>query len=376
MDHSATERKRTRDNSEEEDGDASDRPIHQPDAEGNALSAILKEHHARVRKRAQEMNSADEAWEENVQQQDALQRYANAMHKLATEHWSTPAHSKFDDRLSMVLEALRSYFVGVLHHAAPVDPSTETPPLTIKSFVQLPRCVSIVLKEARRDRFSHGLAISEAESESVAQTHFSSVLLGRSPALRVLDVGSCFNPLRGAHLPLYADGEDCKGSSIAMRVDAVDLCPIPDSGVRQCDWLKVQFGSDALELSSLPSGAPVRAVLPCSYDAVVFCLLLSYLPCSEMRYRAVLHAFCALRQGGLLVIVSTRTQCSRSAPWVDQWVTAIERIGFARVHKCVKSKLVGLSFRKLSDRSIDGKELDALCGSECAKQLTVTADLL
>lgn len=88
-----------------------------------------------------------------------------------------------------------------------------------------------------------------------------------------------------------------------------------------------------------------------SYDGVIFCLLLSYLPSPALRYLACLHAFLALKEGGLLVLLSTRTQGSRRVPWVEQWIATIETIGFERVHVQTREKIVILSFKKRSDKS-------------------------
>lgn len=89
-----------------------------------------------------------------------------------------------------------------------------------------------------------------------------------------------------------------------------------------------------------------------SYDGVIFCLLLSYLPSPPLRFLACLNAFLALKEGGLLVLLSTRTQGSRRVPWVEEWITTIETIGFERVHVQTREKIVVLSFKKRSDKSI------------------------
>lgn len=122
-----------------------------------------------------------------------------------------------------------------------------------------------------------------------------------------------------------------------------------------------------------------------SFDVVIFCLLLSYLPSPLLRYQACLQAYLALKDGGLLVILSTRTQGRRRDPWVDEWVRAVEGIGFARVHLQVREKVVVLCFRKKGDGDGDDRPGDSdtsvrewkarmLRRREAATGLKITAD--
>lgn len=84
-----------------------------------------------------------------------------------------------------------------------------------------------------------------------------------------------------------------------------------------------------------------------SYDAVYFCLLLSYMPTPRLRFLACLHACLALKEGGLLVIVSTRTQGSRRRNWMQEWATCLATIGFQRVQQSAQEKIVGMAFAKV-----------------------------
>ncbi|RNF22346.1 methyltransferase [Trypanosoma conorhini] len=205
--------------------------------------------------------------------------------------------------------------------------------------------------------------------------------------LQVLDVGSCYGPFKGK---VVTNGV----LQVPLAVTAVDLCPFEDSDVLQGDWLAVRFydvgerrkeeASEAVEagdsdISSNRSSGSVRKcatvkkteslvranasananaggvrkmpggplwVARCQFDVVFFCLMLSFLPHPRLRYRACLHAHLALKDGGLLVIVSTRTQCTRRGSWIDDWIACIEGIGFKRVHKHIMGQIVGMSFSK------------------------------
>ncbi|RNF07266.1 methyltransferase [Trypanosoma rangeli] len=195
--------------------------------------------------------------------------------------------------------------------------------------------------------------------------------------LQVLDVGSCYGPFRGKEV---TNGV----LQVSLEVTALDLCPFEGSGVLQADWLAVRFydvgerrkgaTSEAVETEDGDSSNDIKCATAANpgslvrfsadadgvgkmprgplwvargqFDAVFFCLMLSFLPHPRLRYRACLYAHLALKDGGLLVIVSTRTQCTRRGSWIDDWIACIEGIGFKRVHKHIMGQIVGMSFSK------------------------------
>jgi 25S rRNA (adenine2142-N1)-methyltransferase len=196
------------------------------------------------------------------------------------------------------------------------------------------------------------------------------------PPLYVLDVGSCYGPFHGKCLhrppPLLP---------VPLRVTSIDLAPYvgdardaapqdsPCPRVWQGDWLHMQFFSSEEGVSSseqkdvrcaeegrvrylASSNADgllsVAALSLESFDAVYFCLLLSYIPTPRLRFLACLHACLALKEGGLLVIVSTRTQGSRRGNWMKEWADCLSTIGFQRVQQSTQEKIVGMAFAKAS----------------------------
>lgn len=173
-----------------------------------------------------------------------------------------------------------------------------------------------------------------------------------------------------------------------MSVESVDLHPAPHSGVHQCDWLtvSVQPSPDddvdngvVLEAAESPPDAPFRravGVRALFFDAVIFSLVLSYMPSSKMRFLACIQAHRVLKKDGLLIIVSTRTQGSRHAPWINDWEVAIETIGFQRVHKDIREKLIGLTFRKTTSLVLSDERANELLATTNASMLTITADSL
>ncbi|CBH13316.1 hypothetical protein, conserved [Trypanosoma brucei gambiense DAL972] len=222
-------------------------------------------------------------------------------------------------------------------------------------------------------------------------------LLGqqRVPPLLVLDIGSCYGPFGGRSV---TNGV----LQVPLAVTALDLSPYEGSGVIKADWLAIRFhdsdratgrcscddegcisgttfddhghadcGVSLVRWCDEESGkyegtGSARRILSLArgaFDVVFFCLLLSFLPHPRLRYRACLHAYLALKDGGLLVIVSTRTQGARRSLWVDEWIKCIEGIGFKRVHKNVMKQIVGLSFSKQPASEVSGDD-SVLCGAE------------
>ncbi|CBZ27260.1 conserved hypothetical protein [Leishmania mexicana MHOM/GT/2001/U1103] len=152
-----------------------------------------------------------------------------------------------------------------------------------------------------------------------------------------------------------------------------------NSGLHPCDSRDGSAGNGA------QSSLAATAVRLESYDAVFFCLLLSYIPTPRLRFLACIHAFLALKEGGLLVIVSTRTQGSRRRNWMSEWTACLASIGFQRVQQSIQEKLVGMSFAKVSPSAevrrswatVEGRAawIESLMTSSAALEgLRITAD--
>ncbi|CBZ34320.1 hypothetical protein, conserved [Leishmania donovani] len=226
--------------------------------------------------------------------------------------------------------------------------------------------------------------------------------------LWTLDVGSCYGPFFGrilsrtaplAPVPLHVTSMDLAPYQGAAGCNNGSN-GAPSPCVWQADWLQMGFFAEEPEAdeavrgsstavasgtaeegrvryqrqrpaSSLTDGGGNSGLHPCdsrdgsagdaaqsslaatavrleSYDAVFFCLLLSYIPTPRLRFLACIHAFLALKEGGLLVIVSTRTQGPRRRNWMSEWTTCLASIGFQRVQQSIQEKLVGMSFAKVS----------------------------
>lgn len=258
---------------------------------------------------------------------------------------------------------------------------------------------------------------SLADAESAAAQKVS-----KDVVFHIMDVGSCYGPFN----------RDCQSLTSThatfaahMEVTAMDLEPYDARGlfrdgeatietggpVWKGDWLQLCFftpdapierAGDTMSLvedgrllvhsePTLSGGAGlrrwvVRGVALESYDAVFFCLLLSYMPNPRLRFLACLHAYLALKEGGLLVVVSTRTQGPRQGDWIVKWTASLKTIGFTRVQQQVREKIVGMTFAKespsleLAEQLRSGEEgraawlAEMMATSAASTGLYVTAD--
>jgi hypothetical protein len=380
--------------------------------ENVSLANVIKSQHVHIRDVIDAHGGdAERGWRAALEDEAALQQYAEAMHALATRYWdanrdpptvsSTPpecgqmttcdavaptrpeaagdanadstaadAAGRYDDRLGYIVGAVRRYFCGVTAEDRGHEPGP-------------PGIVAGPLKAAKRAHFaSCGAQMPTDVAEQFSRDWVSSANLvdaataatstsHESPLdIVVVDVGSCYNPLARR----FAESGDMRllgRPELVLRPRVLGLDIAPHAGARdmaRCDWTQVQWETSAqgkgatkplptfrdlgadvvpsLIRSSETSEPFARRFSPAFAHVVSFCLLLSYLPTPQLRARCVENAHRALHLHGLLVVVSTRTQGSRAAKWVDEWITAIESVGFARVDKTVKLRIVGFTFRK------------------------------
>ena len=100
--------------------------------------------------------------------------------------------------------------------------------------------------------------------------------------IKILDVGSCYNPFRD-----NLNSEECI---------AIDLQAVPEREVFKCDFLTVETSEGLCKVKS--TNDEIKT-LPVEYfDTVIFCLLLEYLPIPWMRYRVCSKARKVLKDKG------------------------------------------------------------------------------
>merc|ERR1719232_1693920 len=166
------------------------------------------------------------------------------MKELATEFWVSEENS----RVSWIYNQIEHYFFqGGCSHEHSRD-----------------------FKFAKRK----GVLIDSCESDSK---------IYENEKLTVLDVGSCYNPFK------QFDNLD---------VLAIDIAPAqPD--VFKCDFLKVNISDETVKTES-----SIQNLGRESFQVVVFCVLLEYMPTASQRYECVKKSVKLLSEDGLLCIVT------------------------------------------------------------------------
>lgn len=253
------------------------------------LVAVIRGVHEKLRLDYQTNGDGDQVWRDHCQDRETRRKYAESMLQLATTVWP------YRDRIEWCYQTLRSYFFeGGLEHSL------------------------------RRHYRKMGLPCSDFELEQARRQ-----LVLMSGKVRLLDVGSCYNPF-GA----YDDIDSL----------AVDLTPATQD-VIECDFLKLRVVPGPVEVDDLAT--PLEALQEGSFEAVVFCLVLEYLPSCVQRWSFCRKAAALLRTNGLLFIVTPDSKHQqRNAAMIASWRKALEHIGLLRIRYEKRQHLHCMAFRK------------------------------
>lgn len=96
--------------------------------------------------------------------------------------------------------------------------------------------------------------------------------------------------------------------------------------------------AQCLKITSLPRN---------SFDVVIFCLLLEYIPTPAMRLKCCLNAYELLAPGGLLIIVTPDSKHIGSNVFLYKcWQIALASLGFGRIKYDKQDHFHGMVFRK------------------------------
>lgn len=157
--------------------------------------------------------------------------------------------------------------------------------------------------------------------------------------MRLLDVGSCFNPF------LKFD---------EFLTVGIDIVPAVES-VYKCDFLNLQLqppcqlSQDALEAFLLQLHSPIDSLPAQLFNVVVFSLLLSYFPSPYQRWICCKKAHELLELHGLLLIITPdSSHQNRHALMMRSWRVAVESLGFKRYKYVKYSHMHLIAFRKVS----------------------------
>ncbi|KAJ8711724.1 hypothetical protein PYW08_008678 [Mythimna loreyi] len=256
--------------------------------EHKLLSKYIKDVHLSLRKSTMKLG-ADAAWQNHCNNGDTLSKYAQYMQKLATTHWEINCNSETSEatsRVKWVVEFCCDYFINTMY-----------------------------MKYREKELLiSHKINVPVDVEESF------------SNPIKLLDVGSCYNPFKVYDI---------------FDVLSIDLCPA-NTSVLQCDFLKVNIGScNVLDEST------ATQLQEESFDLVTFCFLLEYIPSSELRILACEKAYRLLKPGGLLIINTPDSKhVGANSKIIKCWRYTLAHIGFNRI-KYEKAKFMHcMAFRK------------------------------
>lgn len=296
---------------------------------------VIVEHHRKMRASAAQSEDADASWSEAVGEggATALAAYAEAATEVGNRAWVLSA-------LEWVVDSVGRYFG---------DGSDCVAEKRLVDF-------SWALANKRRARAisrARGISMDEAMNEVISEG-----VLG-TPEQKIhdvtlFDVGSCWDYF-GSHFK-----GPWPGKLERVTTMACDLRPSTKS-VFQCDWLRVDIGDRETTIEPPSIGGEFQslvAVREHSCHALVFSLVLSYVPTAKQRGEMVRRARLTLmnRGKGLFFIITPHStdkgHCpQKSLPILKAWRESIEALGFERVvyerHRSVHC----LAFRTIGDGS-------------------------
>jgi len=282
--------------------------------EQRALAEDVKAVHRKLREQLLEGGKEEEVWRNHIQDQETLDKYSESMKLLATSYWESSGE---ESRVQWVKKEVESYFWG-----------------------------GGEAREERKDQKrlwrSEGnareeWAVEKAPSNGDCNLDYETLDqenrkdVEKAP-LRVLDVGSCYNP--------FGEFED-------WQVLPVDIAPATPC-VRFCDFLSVELAAETL-IQERNHKTEVKSLEAGGYHVVIFCLLLEYLPSAALRLQAVEKAVGSLKEGGLLCIV-TPDSChqARNSEQLSSWKLGLGLLGLSKVTYTKAKHFHGLVYRKPS----------------------------
>ncbi|XP_063549200.1 S-adenosylmethionine sensor upstream of mTORC1 [Cydia strobilella] len=258
------------------------------------LANIVKEIHASLRKSSLEVG-AENAWRDHCKNKNILSKYAECMQKLATTHWEencASEHSEATSRIKWTADLAYSYFMKKLYLS---------------------------------HRFKECEIAVKMNTEITMEENFSE-------PLKLIDVGSCYNPFK---------------KYIFFDVLAVDLCPA-NASVYECDFLDVPCGASLKQTSNKIQQLPSH-----NFDIVTFCFLLEYIPSSPLRIKACVKAYDILKPGGILVINTPDSKhVGANGKLMKNWRYTLACIGFSRIKYEKFKHMHCMAFRKSLSKNV------------------------
>lgn len=274
------------------------------------LSTEIKSVHKLLRDKSKKYG-AKHAWSEHLKSKPKLKSYAVAMKELATNHWE-PNDQKviLQNTHRWKTDQQRSRITWTVNYCREYFQQTET-------FTAMRDRELRLLEELNLDASTMELSSRNTEDKT-----------------KLLDVGSCYNPF---------------GKFDDFDVTAIDIAPAVDD-VIECDFLNVDVTH---EPDTMNCDHKMTALHENSYDAIVFSLLLEYLPASEQRICCCEKAYRLLKREGILIIITPDSKhVGANAKLMKTWRYTMALMGFNRVKYEKLEHITCMVFRKCVDIEI------------------------
>ncbi|XP_056454137.1 S-adenosylmethionine sensor upstream of mTORC1 [Gadus chalcogrammus] len=277
--------------------------------EQEKLSGVVKNVHRKLRRKYKEVGDFEKIWREHCEDERTLSEYALAMKNLADHHWANKCEG--EGRIEWCRRVCQEYFLDG----------------GMKRMLE---------KDEKNARLAAVQAAGSLSAQPSAPLPSSVPHRGK---MRLLDVGSCFNP--------FLEFDE-------FLTVGIDIVPAVES-VYKCDFLNLQLqqplelAGDAVEAFLRLLHSPIDALPAQLFHVVVFSLLLSYFPSPYQRWICCKKAHELLALHGLLLIITPdSSHQNRHALMMRSWRVAVESLGFRRCKYVKFAHMHLLAFRKVS----------------------------
>jgi 25S rRNA (adenine2142-N1)-methyltransferase len=153
--------------------------------------------------------------------------------------------------------------------------------------------------------------------------------------IQVLDVGSS-----GNFFKMFENFE----------ILPLDISPSDDS-VFSCDFLSVPL-DNRLDIKD----KSIKTLPTNHFHAVIFCLLLEYLPSSTQRIKCCQKAYEVLKHQGILIIITPDSSHEmKNSKQIKTWRWTLSKLGFTRIKVEKLMNLTCMAFRKSIAREVPEK---------------------
>lgn len=223
-------------------------------------SDYIKSIHKQLRDETKKLGDAELAWKKHLKKNSDLTKYAESMQALSEVYWIKNKDSS-QNRINWTVNVCLNYFKHELlkYREKEIE-------------IMRKNCIELNQKQPIN---SHSHVPSFRRD------------VKKDTKLRLLDVGSCFNPFEK-----YTDFE----------VIAIDIAPSNNRRVYQADFIHIKTSDQDFELDTQHNR--IISLVNKYFDCVVFSLLLEYLPTSQQRLICISKAYQVLDNEGILVIIT------------------------------------------------------------------------